>query len=483
MQQCIVNRKDLKGLVKNGSVVRYNGEPFFVVDVCYKDENGEGVLIEPYQDSKVKDLAWESVHRKWKKIASTAKGTRYAVVNTLAAWHTAELHEVLGIILKDLDTNQTKGYTFREAWDLVRKHGGTNIEATGEKKGLVSTRVLATKNNLPFLDNPIWAIPALTEQDQPHTTYSKILKEVIQGKIKSLIAFRFRNVRRTKINEEKALNKIVNSDWQEAKYKQLAQVIENATKIVVLTGAGISTESLIPDFRSSRESIWARDMELVDKMNRSYLTKSQEEFWDAYKKLLYLILDDFLPIKSTQTLLKALQYFEPNPGHQFFAELERQGKDITILTQNVDGLHTKAGSSKVIELHGNINKVICPACGKRYELEFAMGQDVPRCNNTDGSKLCRAKLRPDIVLFGDTVSAFDEAVRLVEAADLLIVAGTSLEVSPVNQLPIIAKNKPGMKSVLINNEGMDQKDLFDLVINGEIGPIVSHVQEHMITHA
>lgn len=473
--QCIVNQGDLIGNVRNGAVIQFNGELFMVVEARYIDENGEGVLIEPYTNSKIIDLTWERVRKKWSNIVQTPKGDKYELMNTLAVWYTPKLHQVVGIILRDRETGQTKGYTFVEAWDLVMKHGGSNIAAGGEHHGSITTRLLTTKNNLPCLDDPSWAIPALTERDQPHATYTERLKRDISRKINSTISPRFMSIWRKKRLEGRMGKKVIVNPEQLIKYNELANLIKRAGKIVVLSGAGISTESLIPDFRSSQESIWMKDSQLLEKMNHYYLATNQEGFWHAFKQLMYLVLDDLLPIKTKQTLLKVLGNFEPNSGHKFFAELEQQGKEVVIITQNVDGLHSKAGSSKVIEIHGNINNVVCPDCGKRYDIDFALQQDVPRCTNTSGNKLCRAILRPDVVLFGDAVKGFDEAFEHLSNADLLIVIGTSLEVAPANQLPMMSDNR-NVKKVFINKETTRNDDLFDLVICGEIGDIVSGVK-------
>lgn len=414
-----------------------------------------------------------------KTIADTTIKSRYQLINTLAVWPTPEMHEIVGLILKDLATNETRGYSFIEAWKLIKEHGGTNIIADGVQSGNITTRILTTKNGLVPLDDSQWAIPLLTEQDQPHTVYSESLLQNIPKRIKTAISSRFKSVKRHRemVNKERAEAAEENRE-QIIKYQKLSDYIKGAKKIVVLSGAGMSTESLIPDFRSSKESIWMSDELLLGQMTKYQLTTNQEEFWRSFKKLLYRVLEDFLPIKSNNTLVEVINNFEPNIGHEFFAELEQQGKEIVIITQNIDGLHTKAGNSKIIELHGNINNVICPVCQKQYDFGNVIQQDVPRCINNVSNKLCHAILRPNMVLFGDLVNDFEEAVEEVKNTELLIVAGTSLEVFPANQLPRLAKQQ-GINTVIINEIETPFDFLFDLVIKEQIGKTIKEVK-HML---
>ncbi|GAB6181198.1 hypothetical protein JCM14036_25170 [Desulfotomaculum defluvii] len=437
-------------------------------------------MVESHKGGKIEDWDIGKGPKELSAVADTTTKNRYELINTLAVWHTSEMHEIVGLMLKDLATSQTIGYSFREAWRLIKEHGSTNIIADGEQRGILTIRMLTTKNGLASLDDPQWAISVLTEQDQPHTVYSKCLIQNIPKRIKAARLSRFSNVmRKREIVDTKKVKVMEENNEQIINYKKLSDYIKKAKKIVVLSGAGMSTESLIPDFRSSKESIWMRDKLLLSQKTNYQLTTSQEDFWNSFKELLYLVLDDFLPIKSNNTLLESIRYFEPNVGHQFFAELEQQGKEILIITQNVDGLHTKAGNSKIIELHGNINKVVCPVCQKQYDLDTVIQEDVPRCINKVGNKFCQAILRPDMVLFGDLVNNFEEAVEEVKKyTDLLIVAGTSLEVSPANKLPCLAKEH-GINTVMINKEETQFDSLFDLVIKEEIGKTVKQVKSFL----
>jgi NAD-dependent deacetylase len=189
---------------------------------------------------------------------------------------------------------------------------------------------------------------------------------------------------------------------------ELATLLRERQPCVVLTGAGISTESGIPDFRS-RSGIWAQ-----------------------YDPMEYATIDAFRrdPVKVWEFYalrLDVLARAEPNSGHLALAELERDGLVQAVVTQNIDGLHQRAGSRDVIEVHGSIRTASCLECGERAPLEQAM----PRCPS------CSEILKPDVVMFGELlpVAAMERAVELARKAGLLLVVGSSLEVYPVAGLP------------------------------------------------
>jgi NAD-dependent deacetylase len=190
--------------------------------------------------------------------------------------------------------------------------------------------------------------------------------------------------------------------------RELASLLHERQPCVVLTGAGISTESGIPDFRS-RTGIWAQydpmEYATIDAFRRDPL-----EVWEFYALRLRMLKDA-----------------EPNAGHVALAELERRGLVQAIVTQNIDGLHQRAGSQDVIEVHGSIRTASCLECGERIPLEEA----APRC------PVCGAVLKPDVVMFGELlpIGAMERATELARQAGLLLVVGSSLEVYPVAGLP------------------------------------------------
>ena len=208
---------------------------------------------------------------------------------------------------------------------------------------------------------------------------------------------------------------------------RLAELIRTRQPCVVLTGAGVSTESGIPDFRSPT-GIWAQ----VDPMEYASLRAFQadpEKVWSFYAKRIEMLTEA-----------------EPNAAHHALAELERRGFVEAIVTQNIDLLHTRAGSREVVEVHGSIQTVSCLACGHREPLDVSL-LPVPRCPE------CGAVLKPDVVFFGELLprAAIDRAYDLAHRAGLMLVVGSALEVFPVSDLPLETLRAGG--SVAIVNLG------------------------------
>lgn len=232
----------------------------------------------------------------------------------------------------------------------------------------------------------------------------------------------------------------------------LSNAIKESNKIAVLTGAGISTDSGIPDFRSTSDSIWLKNASRIDLMSQRHLEGKPKEFWPAYK--------DIFKIKLSSE-------FKPNYGHIFLKELEDMGKEVKIFTQNVDGLHVDAGSSNVYEMHGTLKTAHCPKCKREYDIKYIMENDIPRCNRVKNAmENCNFILHPNVVLFGGMVQHFKEAEKYIESCDLMLVLGTSLQVSPVNMLPLLAVNNA--KVAIINNDATDFDNMFEIVIHDSI---------------
>ncbi|WP_409302000.1 NAD-dependent protein deacylase [Peribacillus sp. SCS-155] len=230
---------------------------------------------------------------------------------------------------------------------------------------------------------------------------------------------------------------------------KLESWIDSSIRIAVLTGAGVSTESGLKDFRS--EAGWFNKDEPIEAyLSRPYFNRNPEKFWNNYKQIFHL---------------SSLDQYEPNSAHLFLKALERQGKDVTIITQNVDGLHHKAGSSKVIEVHGSVMTPECPLCGCSYEFSYVLEYDTPVC------KQCGTVLNPGIVLYGDAIHGWEEAEEAVMKADLFLVMGTSLSVSPVNMLPTLAKTANVRYRVLINEEVTPMNDYFNLFLQQRLGAV------------
>ncbi len=215
------------------------------------------------------------------------------------------------------------------------------------------------------------------------------------------------------------------------KINLLKNLLLSSKKTMALTGAGISTNSGIPDFRSKGTGLW----EKVDPME--YLTK----------KVLLKNPNKFYGHIYSRPRLKPEEMPRPNRGHYILAELEKRGLIDGVITQNVDGLHQAAGSKKVYEVHGNNQDGYCMNCGRYISAneirdKVEGGQIPPRCN------YCGGVVRPSVILFGDELpEAFDKAKLKVKESDLLLVVGSSLAVAPINSLTGIAK-----KFIIINGE-------------------------------
>jgi NAD-dependent protein deacetylase/lipoamidase len=196
---------------------------------------------------------------------------------------------------------------------------------------------------------------------------------------------------------------------------QLAALIVEHAPVVVLTGAGISVPSGIPDFRTPETGLWA-DVDPMEIAHIDVWRRDPARFWSFYGRR-FAILDGK----------------EPNAAHVAVAELERRGLVSAVITQNIDGLHSRAGSSDVIEVHGSIRTASCLACGASYPLSETrerLSAGIPLCD-------CGAPLKPDVVLFGEflPVAAIERAGSLASSAGLMLAIGSSLEVYPVAALP------------------------------------------------
>jgi NAD-dependent deacetylase len=201
--------------------------------------------------------------------------------------------------------------------------------------------------------------------------------------------------------------------------KSLAALVRERQPLVVLTGAGVSTESGIPDFRSN-SGMW-RDVDPLEVASLHAFRRDPGRVWSFYRDRLH-----------------RFGRAEPNAAHRALAELERLGLCEAILTQNVDGLHTRAGSSNVVELHGSLRSARCLACSRTEPIEAALERldrvPVPACSG------CGGVLKPGVVLFGEVLpaAALERASELARAASLVLVIGSSLEVWPVAGLPLEA---------------------------------------------
>ena len=212
--------------------------------------------------------------------------------------------------------------------------------------------------------------------------------------------------------------------------EELAELLRTSTCSVALTGAGISVPSGIPDFRTPGKGLW----EKVDPMEVAHIDAFRSDpvkFWSFYRPR-----------------FQSLGDVEPNAAHEALAELERRGLLEGVITQNIDMLHVKAGSERVIEVHGSIRTCSCPQCGGSFataEVEEMFGDEgVPECPT------CVAVVKPDVVLFGEMLpfDAMAEAEGLASRADLMLCVGSSLEVYPVAGLPSVTIARGGRLAIV-----------------------------------
>ena len=233
--------------------------------------------------------------------------------------------------------------------------------------------------------------------------------------------------------------------------KALEDIIAKSSSIVFFGGAGVSTESGIPDFRSV-DGLYHQKYDYPPEaiLSHTVWEENPEEFYRFYR--------DKLIVKGAK----------PNAAHLRLAKLEQQGKLRAVVTQNIDGLHQAAGSKNVLELHGSTLRNYCEKCGKFYDVSYIKhSQGVPRCT-------CGGRIKPDVVLYEEGLDekTLYRAVEYIQEADVLIIAGTSLAVYPAAGL---VRYYRGHKLVVINKTPLDRGLGADLVITGAVGETLAQL--------
>ncbi|MBO5177258.1 MAG: NAD-dependent protein deacylase [Lachnospiraceae bacterium] len=238
------------------------------------------------------------------------------------------------------------------------------------------------------------------------------------------------------------------------KIEALQTILDNGKRIVFFGGAGVSTESGIPDFRSA-DGLYHQKYKYNPEtiLSHSFFVQKPEEFYEFYR--------DKMIVTNV----------EPNITHRFLAKLEEAGKLSGVITQNIDGLHQAGGSENVIELHGSIHRNYCMKCGKFHPLTAMIGSEpVPRCE-------CGGMLKPDVVLYEESLkdNDIDTALALISHADVLIVGGTSLSVYPAASF---IRYFQGSHLVLINKSSTPYDNNADLLIQAGLGEVFSNLSIH-----
>jgi len=235
------------------------------------------------------------------------------------------------------------------------------------------------------------------------------------------------------------------------KLETLKQWISESKNIVFFGGAGVSTESGIPDFRSV-DGLYSQKFDYPPEtiISHSFYQRKPEYFFRFYR-------EKMLPLG-----------FEPNITHKVLARWEAEGKLRAVVTQNIDGLHQKAGSKRVYELHGSVLRNYCTRCGAFYSAEFVKNsKGVPKCE-------CGGTVKPDVVLYEESLNAdtLEKSIEAIGAADLLLVAGTSLTVYPAAGL---IRYYRGKQLVLINRDETPYDSYADLVFHCDLGAVFAHL--------
>lgn len=239
------------------------------------------------------------------------------------------------------------------------------------------------------------------------------------------------------------------------KYDELKRIIDHSSSIVVFTGAGISTPSGIPDFRSA-DGIYSQKRK--DKytpeeiISHTFFMNNPELFYEFYKeKMCY-------------------PNAKPNAAHKYFADLEKKGKNVTVVTQNIDNLHQEAGSNRVYELHGSVHRNYCERCGRLFGLKYVLShKGVPLCDK------CGGMIKPDVVLYEEPLDeqTINLAISSIMTCDTLIIVGTSLTVYPAAGF---IRYFRGSNLVVINKDATSYDNMCDLVFNEDIIKVIENIK-------
>ena len=237
----------------------------------------------------------------------------------------------------------------------------------------------------------------------------------------------------------------------EDKIQQFKELINQSNNIVFFGGAGVSTESGIPDFRS-KDGLYNQKYKYPPEeiLSHSFFMSYTDEFFKFYKEK-----------------MNSLKY-EPNVTHVKLAKLEKEGKLKAVITQNIDGLHQKAGSKNVYELHGSVLRNYCMKCHKFYDAEYVFNRDsIPKCS-------CGGIIKPDVVLYEEALNeeTLENSIIAIQNADMMIVAGTSLTVYPASGLINYFR---GRNLVLINKDSTPYDNRANLVINESLGKVFKEI--------
>ncbi|NVM16598.1 MAG: NAD-dependent deacylase [Candidatus Lokiarchaeota archaeon] len=248
---------------------------------------------------------------------------------------------------------------------------------------------------------------------------------------------------------------------EKKKIQYAAELILNSKDAIALTGAGISTESGIPDFRSEG-GLWEKYKPEIYGNIEAFL-KNPAKFWEMAKKI-------------APNIFKA----KPNPGHYALAELEKLDLIKAVITQNIDELHQKAGSIIVYEVHGSVNRFSCLGCKASYTKEQILRKLKRERKNGPSCEYCAAPLKPSVVLFGEGLPRFEvyQSQALAQKADIMLIAGSSLSVAPICDLPLYTLREKG-DLIIVNDQPTDLDEKATVVFRHKTGTILPLLVEEI----
>lgn len=248
---------------------------------------------------------------------------------------------------------------------------------------------------------------------------------------------------------------------EKKKIQKAAELLLDSKEAIALTGAGISTESGIPDFRSEG-GIWEKYKPEIYGNIEAFL-KNPAKFWEMAQKI-------------APNIFKA----KPNPGHYALAELERMDLIKAVITQNIDELHQKAGSIIVYEVHGSVNRFICLGCRASYTKEQILRKIKKEKKYGPSCEYCAAPLKPSVVLFGEGLPRFEkyQSQALAQKADVMLIAGSSLSVAPICDLPLYTLREKG-DLIIVNDQPTDLDEKATVVIRHKTGTVLPLIVEEI----
>jgi NAD-dependent SIR2 family protein deacetylase len=431
-----------------GDIVYFMEGKYKILDTQYRNQYGPFILceyLEEFEENTLDSIVEQAI--------PADPDNPYEIIGTIHLKGYRNLFAGPGFFVKNRKQDHITGMSFKETLQILMREGATNATATRSISGVFHSSTIDSIEGLPSFDSHYWKREVYDQNGKAFAELTDSAKREVHRAlphaIRNLISDYQKSFPGGNIEEERLI--------------RLREEIDSAPNIVILTGAGVSTMSGIPDYRSSMESLWVKDPHILARLNDSTFSQNPGEFWAIFYKFLQKSIANILPFPTHEAFLAARKMLKPNQVHKYFAALDAD-KNITVVTQNVDGFHGQAGSKRVIEFHGNVHECVCPNCHQVAMLDLFIEElQPPVCE-------CGVVMRPNVVFFGDEVKGYQQAIEAMKEADLILVAGTSLQVYPFNTL--LDFKKRNAKTVLVNAETPHADEKFELILNGNVSDIV-----------